>query len=272
MNDGLNLHVSSGTKLTNSESAAPANICAAEISLLSLLLLTTGCRPQELYRLNRDDVHVFGPDIVLIIRIGKTNRASRTLSLRSLCSDCSLCVQALHGMKRHLSTIRSSVHDTLWPALFAEYPFKTVQRVRSGLHRKPHSRDHLDGRRVTPKLRKKLGLTEKGLRLYDLRHLAIMCAHCDTLASHGRKNEIYSLITASREMGHASLVTDVGSYSGTGFVVAATAGRDMSDTISRAFARPCKESPDYEFWRKLLVFRTLTTPDPPARNIGSKRN
>lgn len=68
-------------------------------------------------------------------------------------------------------------------------------------------------------------------------------------------------------MGHASLLTDIGSYSGTAFVAAATAGRNMSDTISMAFARLYKESPDYEFWRKLLVFHTLAKID--AARLGT---
>ena len=230
--------------------APSKHMIAQEISLLSLLLLTTGCRPQELYRLNRNDVHVFGSDILLIIRIGETKRASRTLSLRSLCSDWSLCDQALDRMKRHPFAISSSGGDTLWPALSREYPFRKGRRGRSRQRGKPHFPDHLDGRRVTPKLRRELGLTAKGLRLYDIRHLAILCAHCEKLASHGRKNEIYSLITASREMGHASLVTDIASYSGTGFAVAATSGRDIPSYDGAI-------TPSHEFWRKFLVFHTL---------------
>lgn len=243
----------------------------SELSLLCILLLTTGCRPKELYRLSFDALHILGTDVLLIIRNGKTERASRTLSLRSLCSDRSLCDQVVTGLKHHLSANRCSGSGTLWPALSEQYKFRMGRRSRNTtliychpkqqgckMRRKPHFRDQLDGRRVTPLLGKRLRLTARDLRLYDLRHLAIMHVHCETLASHERKNEIYSLITSSREMGHASIITDIGTYSGTAFVVAATADRNISGFVSTTSVEANPQPLGYEFWRKFLAFHTLS--------------
>jgi hypothetical protein len=242
----------------------------SELSLLCILLLTTGCRPKELYRLSFDTLHIFGTDVLLVIRNGKTERASRTLSLRSLCSDGSLCDQVVADLKQHLFANRCSGSGTLWPAISGQYKFRMgrqkqntsqsnhgVRQRVSIIGPKPHVLDQLDGRRVTPLLRKRLGLSAKDLRPYDFRHLAIMRFHCETLASHQHRNEIYSLITSSREMGHASLITDIGSYSGTAFVAAATGDSGTFNFVSDSFGEASSETLSYEFWRKFLAYHTL---------------
>jgi integrase len=231
----------------------------SEISLLCVLLLTSGCRPGELYGLTSDDVHIFGEDVFLIVRRGKTERASRTLSIRSLCSDQSLCDEVVAAMKWRLSTIGPSQSDTLWPALSSTYKFRMGQQGFNARRGKASSRCKLDGRRVTPLVRKRLRLSIGDLRLYDLRHLAIICFHCETLSDHERKNELYSLITSSRQMGHASLITDIGSYLGTAFVAAATGDLDISNSFSMASVHP--KSLGNEFWREFLVLRTLAKID-----------
>lgn len=171
---------------------------AADLVDFTLLLYGLQLRPDEAYQLRPDfillqtDAH----DVLVHIPDGKTDAATRTISVRSICPDPDLADEIVQRLSRRMQALAPTNPD-FWPALGHRRHGKLVTQFLSALDLKP----------------------------YDLRHLGCIARLKALLEKH--PCEWHAMATQAVQMGHAGLLQALCLYAGTGIRCATLTSRRL---------------------------------------------